>query len=122
MSAADDPVGQSLMKGSPPLAHPAHQERSARRARRDTPALSLQAAIDAFPEEIAVLDDKATVLSSNEAWLRSPGPRNTGRLPPPGESYLRLWLGSPSRQALAAAAGIRSVIRGSKSRFICQFR
>jgi two-component system, NarL family, sensor kinase len=87
-----------------------------------TPILSLQEAIDGLPEEIAVLDGKARLLSANQAWLRAPGSSSDSRLPRPGDSYLRLWQSLRSVAAAGIADGIRSVIRGRQRRFTCKFR
>jgi two-component system NarL family sensor kinase len=91
-------------------------------ARAAPPIVSLQVAIDAFPEEIALLDDAGYVLSANQAWLRGSGPRNSRSFPQIGDSYLRLWEGTRSPEAAEIAAGIRSLSGGSRRRFKSRFR
>jgi len=78
--------------------------------------------MDALPEQIAILDEAARVLSANQAWLRGRGPDNARTLPRAGDSYLRLWEGIRSPEASEIAGGIRAVISGSERRFKSRFR
>ena len=87
-----------------------------------TAVVSLQAAIDGLPEEIAILDGAARVLSANRAWLQASGPRNSRSLPRVGDSYLRLWESAGAPRAPEIAAGIRAVLEGSERLFKSRFR
>jgi signal transduction histidine kinase len=86
------------------------------------PVVSLQAAIDGLPEEIAILDGAARVLSANRAWLQGSGPRNSRTLPRVGDSYLRLWENAGAAGASEIAARVRAVIDGSERLFKSRFR
>ncbi|HZR07164.1 MAG TPA: sensor histidine kinase [Myxococcales bacterium] len=119
MSAPDNLIGRIPIESAPSGARRSNANASF--AHRG-PMLSLQEAIDGLPEEIAILGRTGRVLSANRAWLRAPGPRNAGGLPHPGASYLELWQGMRSREALETARGIRSLIRGTRPRFTCEFR
>jgi two-component system NarL family sensor kinase len=118
MSAPDDLIGRILVESGPPGLRRSQTKSVARPA----PMLSLQEAIDGIPEEIAILDRTGRVLSANRAWFHAPGPRNTERLPHPGASYPQLWQTLRSREAIEISRAIRSLIRGTRGRFACQFR
>jgi two-component system NarL family sensor kinase len=78
--------------------------------------------MDALPEQIAILDEAARVLSANQAWLRGRGPDNARTLPRVGDSYLRLWEGIRSPEASEIADEIRAMISGSGRGFKSRFR
>jgi signal transduction histidine kinase len=122
LQLAGDLIGSILVEMGPSRERSSNPAAALVPSSAAAPIVSLQSAIDRLPEEIAILDDAARVLSANQAWLRGPGPRNARTLPRVGDSYLRLWEGIRLPEASEIAGGIRAVISGSERQFKSRFR
>src|SRR5690242_2011898 len=85
------------------------------------PASPWRIAIDALPQQLAVLDGSGRVVLANHAWSRGPQPHATP-LPEIGGSYLRMWEGERAGEAPAIALEVASVVRGRLMRFRSRFR
>jgi two-component system, NarL family, sensor kinase len=97
---------------------PASNGKPALQATRASP---LRIAIDALPQQLAVIDGCGRVVLANHAWTRGPEP-HAEPLPGIGGSYLHLWEGELSREAQEVALGVASVVRGTSRRFTSRFR
>jgi PAS domain S-box-containing protein len=85
----------------------------------------LEAALDALPEQIAVLDESGLIVSVNRAWRAFGAAAGVG-LPNDGvgSSYLAAIegaVGPESRKSAGAAAGIREVLSGAREDFAMSY-
>ncbi|KTG07771.1 hypothetical protein AUR64_02735 [Haloprofundus marisrubri] len=82
----------------------------------------IEAAFDALPTQIAVLDDIGDIVYTNEAW-RSFGESNGIAEPSHtlGVNYLDVCLTSDDEHATTAATGIDAVLRGEQSQFSFEY-
>ena len=92
---------------------------------RESEAAKQAAILNALPACIAVLDAAGRVLSVNDMWGRlTAGNALHGPAYAVGNNYLDLCdaaRGTDSIEAHRAAAGIRSVLAGSRNRFLMEF-
>jgi len=86
------------------------------------PHQSLQAAIDALPGRIAILDAKAVIVAANQAW-RTHADRSgfNGKDHGIGALYLDFIRESADHEAAAAEPGILDVLAGNKETFTFEY-
>jgi PAS domain-containing protein len=86
------------------------------------PEALLEAAFNALPTRIAILDSEGEIVYTNEAW-RSFGAENEISEPSHalGVSYLGVCEGSDDEHTRTAAAGTESVLDGSERRYSFEY-
>jgi PAS domain S-box-containing protein len=87
--------------------------------------LLIQSALDALPQDIAILDEKGVIVFSNKAW--STGTKDEGNLTrksPVGSDFLALCEAENGReceQAADMATAIRGILSGNSASFSAEF-
>jgi len=82
----------------------------------------LQAAIDALPDRIAILDGRTAILAANRAWrVYADQGGFSGKDHGIGALYLDFIRQSTDHEAAAAEAGIVDVLRGYKEEFTFEY-